>query len=213
MKQKNMDRWFIFIIVFGVTWFGLMMCCQKCYSQTTVQAENWSAMAGVQTENCSEGGLNVGYINNTDNMDYNITAPVSGIYLFSFRVAANVAGSFQLKKGTTVLATLNVPATGGYQVWTTITAGVNLTAGSQTLRIVSTTDNYWNINWFSFTPPTIVTPPPIVIPPVILPATYYTKVQVDSIINSLLLLTFKVDTMIIPIPGSKSKYVITKPYQ
>ena len=44
---------------------------------------------------------------------------------------------------------MNVPATGGYQTWTTVTATVTLPAGTQTLTVDQ--DNAgWNINYLTF---------------------------------------------------------------
>jgi hypothetical protein len=65
-----------------------------------------------------------------------------------FRVASQWSGGqFQVKKGTTVLATVNVPNTGGWQTWTTISTTVTLTAGVQTVRLQSMNTSSWNINW------------------------------------------------------------------
>jgi hypothetical protein len=52
-----------------------------------------------------------------------------------------------------VYATMSVPNTAGFQIWTTITATVTLAAGAQTLRVLSTGTPEWNINWMSFTVP------------------------------------------------------------
>ena len=115
----------------------------------TVQAENYSAMSGIQTETCSEGGLNVGYIESGDWMDYLVNPTSSGSYTISLRVASTgTTGVCQIKSGSTVLATVNIPNTGGWQNWTTITANVNLTSGSQTIRLQATGAG-WNINWWS----------------------------------------------------------------
>ncbi len=115
----------------------------------TVQAENYSAMSGIQTETCSEGGLNVGYIESGDWMDYLVNPSSTGSYTLSFRVASTgTTGAFQIKSGSTVLATVIVPNTGGWQNWTTVSTTVNLNAGSQTVRLQATGTG-WNINWWS----------------------------------------------------------------
>jgi endoglucanase len=115
----------------------------------TVQAESYSAMSGIQTETCSEGGLNVGYIESGDWMDYLVNPSSAGSYTISLRVASTgTTGACQVKSGSTVLATVSIPNTGGWQNWTTITTTVNLTAGSQTIRLQATGTG-WNINWWS----------------------------------------------------------------
>jgi len=121
---------------------------------TRVEAEHYTSMHGVQSENTWDagGGQNIGWIDNNDWMDYSINPSVTGSYTFNFRVASGATGAqFQIRKSDgSVLATVNVPATGGWQSWQTVSATVNLTAGAQTIRLYSTTWNGWNINWFEF---------------------------------------------------------------
>ncbi len=119
-----------------------------------IEAENYDAMSGVQTQATSDagGGLNVGWIDPGDWMSYNVNVASAGTYLASFRIATpNTGCSFQLQTANgTVLATLSLPVTGDFQVWQTISAAVTLPAGSQTLKIVSTSALGWNINWMDF---------------------------------------------------------------
>ncbi len=125
-----------------------------------IQAENYDAMSGVQAEVCSEGTQNVGWIDAGDWMDYNVTVQTTGVYTVNFRVASPYANTqLQLKNGDAVLATVTIPNTGGYQAWATVPANVDLTAGSQTLRIHAVT-NGWNFNWVSFTLNGVPTPMP-----------------------------------------------------
>jgi endoglucanase len=120
-------------------------------TSTRIEAENWTSMSGVQTENTSDagGGKDVGWIDNGDWMNYTYNAPASGTFTVSLRIATIYSGSqFQIKNSAgTVLATVNVPITGGFQTWQTITASVNLPAGSQTLRLQSSGSAGYNINW------------------------------------------------------------------
>ncbi len=132
-----------------------------------IEAENWSAMSGVQTEETSDngGGLNVGWIDLNDWMDYSVNVASTATYSAEYRVASpNTTGTFDLRRGSTVLGSYTVPNTGGWQAWTTVSGNVNLTAGVQTLRIF-TTGGGWNLNWlrFSTTGPT-ATPTPTVAP-------------------------------------------------
>jgi hypothetical protein len=117
-----------------------------------IEAEAYTAMFGIQTQATTDagGGLNIGYVDVGDWLDYAITVPTAGAYNVSFRVASQLAtGAFQLKKGTTVLASLAVPNTGGWQNWQTISAKVTLAQGAQTLRIQATGAGL-NINWINF---------------------------------------------------------------
>ena len=124
-----------------------------------IQAENYVAMSGILTENTSDagGGKNVGWIDNGDWMEYTANVATSGSYMVNFRVATPYSTQrFQLQKSNgAVLATVNVPKTGGNQTWTTVSMAVSLNAGIQTLRIHSLQSG-WNINWVEFTNPTSV---------------------------------------------------------
>ncbi|WP_075343239.1 carbohydrate-binding protein [Tenacibaculum agarivorans] len=118
----------------------------------TIQAENYNNMNGVRTENTSDagGGQNVGYIDNGDWMDYNVNVATAGTYTVNFRVAARTNNIlFNVRSGNSVLTSVNSSATGGWQNWKTVSATVNLPAGSQTLR-VQATGGGWNINWMQF---------------------------------------------------------------
>jgi len=125
-----------------------------------IEAESYASMSGIQTEVTSDtgGGLNVGYVDAGDWMDYNVNVATAGTYNVEFRVASAISGQLQLQKSGTTLATINVPNTGGWQSWQTLTAtGVSLTAGSQTLRVRASTAG-WNLNWLNFTTGTSTTP-------------------------------------------------------
>ncbi|HEV7621271.1 MAG TPA: carbohydrate-binding protein, partial [Flavisolibacter sp.] len=132
-----------------------------------IEAEKWSAMSGVQTETTTDagGGLDVDYIDPADWMDYAVNAPAAGSYTIQLRLASPAANAqLQIKKSDgTVLATVKVPNTGGYQTWQTVSATVTLPLGQQTLRIVSTSPqwNPWNINWLNIVSVTVVTPVPV----------------------------------------------------
>jgi hypothetical protein len=125
---------------------------QTARSGTTLQveAEDYSAMSGIQAEPCREGGKNVGYISPGDWMDYTVNVPASGNYDMAFRIAGP-NGTLQVQlPGNQVLATVNFNGTTSGQIYATSTASVSLNAGQQTIRIAAVT-GYWNFNWFSIT--------------------------------------------------------------
>ncbi len=117
-----------------------------------VEAEDYVNMFGIQLEGTGDinGSQNVGFIDANDWMDYKVTVQSAGVYKFNFRVASPGGGQLQLRSGSTTLATVNIPSTGGWQTWQTLSANVNLQAGNQTLRIFAGTGG-WNINWFEAT--------------------------------------------------------------
>jgi beta-glucanase (GH16 family) len=118
-----------------------------------IEAESFSAMAGIQTEACTEGGLNAGYIDNGDWMSYSaINIPSSGSYRLDYRVASVSGGklSQDINAGTTVLGAVTIPATGGWQNWTTVSQTVYLNAGTYNFGIFAATGG-WNLNWWNIT--------------------------------------------------------------
>jgi len=121
-----------------------------------IQAENYSSMNGVQTEPTTDagGGLNVGYADTGDWMAYNnINFPTSGSYLIEYRVASAVNGakiSADLNAGSIQLGSLNLPNTGGWQNWQTISHTVNVNAGTYNFGIYIQNSGV-NLNWIRIT--------------------------------------------------------------
>lgn len=120
-----------------------------------IEAENYSDMAGVQTESTTDtgGGQNVSHIDPDDWMKYRVNISTTGNYQVSYRVASESGGKLQFEQGGggVVYGSINVPATGGWQNWQTISHTLALTAGEQDLAIASLS-GAWNINWFEITP-------------------------------------------------------------
>jgi len=123
---------------------------------TTIQAESYSAMSGVQVEPTTDagGGSNVGYIETGDWMAYPaVNIPTSGTYKVEYRVASQNGGgrlSLDVNAGANVLGYLDIPSTGGWQNWTTISHNVTINAGTYNFGIFAQSGG-WNINWFRIT--------------------------------------------------------------
>ncbi|MEN0037304.1 MAG: glycosyl hydrolase [Cellvibrio sp.] len=120
-----------------------------------VQAEAFTAMNGVQTEATTDtnGGQNVSYIDAGDWMAYaGITIPTTGSYRIEYRVASPSGSllSADLNAGATQLGNVSIPATGGWQSWTTVNHTVTLTAGTHSFGIFAQQGGF-NINWFRIT--------------------------------------------------------------
>ncbi|OBQ57134.1 carbohydrate-binding protein [Tamlana sp. s12] len=123
-------------------------------SAVTIQAEAYDSMSGIKTENTSDsgGGLNVGWIDTSDYLEYDIEVPASGSYKFEFRVASKTNTSkFDFYQDGTKLSNVNKAATGNWQTWVTTAKTVDLEAGSSTLKLLATGGG-WNINWIKITP-------------------------------------------------------------
>ena len=85
-------------------------------------------------------------------MDYNVNVQQAGTYNVSFRISCpyGVGSGLQLKSGSTVLATVDIPATGDWQNWQTVSSTAVLSSGQQTLRIYANQEG-WALNWFEYT--------------------------------------------------------------
>jgi hypothetical protein len=126
-----------------------------------IQAENYTTMAGVQTQPTTDtgGGSNVGYIDANDWMTYNINVSESAAYSISYRFAAQSASKNMILKDAdeNLIASTTMPATGGWQTWqTAVSAPFNLSQGVHTIKLTTTTGGL-NLNWFEFkkTGPTV----------------------------------------------------------
>src|SRR5215472_9250417 len=97
------------------------------FAQANIEAASFNTQNSVQTENCSEGGLDVGYISNGSWLAFN-QMNLSGATTFQARVASGGNGgtiSVHLDSPTgTVIGTAQVSPTGGWQTWTAVTASV-----------------------------------------------------------------------------------------
>lgn len=116
-----------------------------------IEAEDYNLMFGVQTEPCSEGGMNVGWIDSGDWMDYIVNIQDTAAYLVEFRVAsANTLGKIEFRLNGVAISSVNVPYTGGWQNWTTVTSLISLPSGERTIRLFAEEGGF-NINWFKLT--------------------------------------------------------------
>lgn len=125
--------------------------CTRVSIPAQIQAEAYCQMSGVQVESTTDanGGSNVGYIDTGDWMTYDVNVPAAGNYVVKYRVAsASGGGVIQMEKGGggAVYGTVNLPSTGGWQNWTTVTQTVSLPAGQQTLGVVAKSGGF-NLNW------------------------------------------------------------------
>lgn len=117
----------------------------------TLQAEAFTAMSGVQLENCSDtgGGQNVGYFDPDDYIEFKISVASAGNFTIDYRLAtANGSTGFEVwVDGVKAVDAMAVPNTGGWQTWLTQTsAPFALAAGNHTLRLKSV-GKEWNLNW------------------------------------------------------------------
>lgn len=114
-----------------------------------IEAENYIAQYGVQTENTSDtgGGSNVGYIDNADWMEYAINnSSVATSFNVTFRAASPYGGAITCYIDEKSVGTVNVPNTGNWQTYQSVTKTISIPAGKHYLKLVATTGGF-NLNY------------------------------------------------------------------
>jgi len=122
------------------------------------EAETIAFSAGLKTEVCSEGGMDVTMISNGDYIKVKSVDFGPGIVSFDARVAsAGSGGTIELHLDSqtgTMLGTCAVPGTGGAQTWMTKTCPVSGATGVHDLFFKFTGGSgtsLFNFNWWKFT--------------------------------------------------------------
>ncbi|MES2742071.1 MAG: carbohydrate-binding protein [Pseudomonadota bacterium] len=114
-----------------------------------IEAEMFSNGSGIRMETTTDqgGGFNASDIKDNDWMNYPVEVPSSGNYQVQFRLASIYSGGrLVLGKNGADLVVVDVPNTGGWQNFRTVTANVHLDAGWQDLTIYARVGG-WNLNW------------------------------------------------------------------
>lgn len=122
-----------------------------------IQAEDFTAQAGIQTENTSDadGGENISHIEDGDYTEYLITVPSTETYTLNLRVASESDGGIvNIEQNGSNIGSIIVSSTDGWQNWETVSTTIELDEGDQTLRLVynaNTTDYLMNVNLLTLT--------------------------------------------------------------
>jgi arabinoxylan arabinofuranohydrolase len=120
------------------------------------EAETIAWGSGVETEPSSEGGMNVGWIDNNDSIKVKGVAFGGGATSFSARVAsATSGGRIEVRLDSAsgpLVGTCTVGGTGGWQTWTTVTCPVSGATGTRDLflRFTGGSGSLFNVNWWQF---------------------------------------------------------------
>ena len=118
----------------------------------TVQAEKYSDSKDGRTETTSDvgGGLNVGWIDEGDWLEYTLNVKSKGTYTVQYRVASQSnTVKFSVKVNNNKANTVETTASGGWQTWKTVSKKINLDKGVQKFRIQALNGG-WNFNWIKF---------------------------------------------------------------
>ncbi|MDP4183271.1 MAG: glycoside hydrolase family 43 protein, partial [Bacillota bacterium] len=122
-----------------------------------IEAETICWESGVETEVCSEGGMNVSNIENGDYIKVKGVDFSSGATSFDARVSsANSGGNIEIRLDSPtgkVVGTCAVSGTGGWQNWVTKSCTVSGATGIHDLYFKFTGGSgfLFNINWWKFT--------------------------------------------------------------
>ena len=120
------------------------------------EAETIAFESGVETEPSSEGGLDVGFIENGDWIRVRGVGFGAGATSLAVRAAsATSGGRVEARLDATtgpLVGTCTVPGTGGWQTWTTVTCPVTGASGTHDLylRFAGGTGFLFNLNWWQF---------------------------------------------------------------
>jgi arabinoxylan arabinofuranohydrolase len=132
-----------------------------------VEGETMNAQSGIETEPCSEGGMNVRDIENGDWIKIRgVDFGSAGAVEFRARVAsATNGGNVELRLDSltgTLVGTCAVAGTGGAQTWTTATCAVSGATGVHDLflRFTGSSGSLFNLNWWQFAQPPAITSQP-----------------------------------------------------
>jgi len=126
-----------------------------------VEVEDYLRMLGLGTEDTTDdgGGSNIGYTDTGDYADYKIFTNSASKYSIDFRVASESNGGKialslveqNSSREYVVLSELDIPSTGGWQDWVTVTGNLenNIPKGIFILRL-KVLDGGFNMNWMQF---------------------------------------------------------------
>lgn len=104
----------------------------------TIEAEDYSSQSGTQTLDSSDsgGGLVVGYIENGDYLEFDVDVAANATFRIEFRIASATGGSsIVVSANGSAVGSVEVPNTGGWRTWQTISTQLNLTTSQDRLRL------------------------------------------------------------------------------
>ncbi|MBK8808749.1 MAG: endo-1,4-beta-xylanase [Bacteroidales bacterium] len=121
---------------------------------------NFRTTEDVDIETCTDtdGGYNIGYAIAGEWLEYTVNVATAGKYNITIRAACNGDGrtiSLQTN-GVTIANNITIPNTTGWQIWQDVVVkDVNLSAGTQVIRLTIGATDYVNLNYMSFAPASV----------------------------------------------------------
>lgn len=126
-------------------------------SLSQIEAENFTTQSGIEIESCSEGGKNIGYIENGDYAEYNsVDFGKNGSTTMTIRAACgDNGGHVEIRVDSsngTLIGTCPISSSGEWQIWKTETCTIKKVSGIHKvcLKFIGESGYLFNINWFEF---------------------------------------------------------------
>lgn len=117
-----------------------------------IEAELFLDQNGIQTENTGDtgGGLNIGWIDTNDWLEYMTDVVADTVYHATFRCSsANSGGTVSILLDGEKVGSISFTGTGNWSTYKSFTKDIPLKAGKHKLKLLVTTGGF-NINWFMF---------------------------------------------------------------
>ncbi|MCA2211848.1 beta-1,3-glucanase family protein [Jidongwangia harbinensis] len=126
-----------------------------------IAADSFTAQSGIKTEDCAEGGKNIGYIAHGDRASYGkVDFGGEAATQFRMRVASGAAGGvsglIEVRigdPGSTPVGAIAVASTGGWQSWQTVPGSMAPVTGVHDVHLTFTSgqpQEFVNVSWFEF---------------------------------------------------------------
>jgi glucosylceramidase len=144
------------------TWTSAQSGAPITAATAQIQGSSYSNQAGLETENTgdSTGEYDLGYLTAGswvlyNNVDFGGSGSISTVNVRTASGGNGGTATFYLdSKTSTPIATVQLPVTGGWQTWQTVSGTVTGASGVHNLYVVftggGTTDSISNVNWFQF---------------------------------------------------------------
>lgn len=144
------------------TWTSAQSGAPTTAATAQIQGSSYSNQSGLETEDTgdSTGEYDLGYLTSGswvvyNNVDFGSSGSIGTVNVRTASGGNGGTATFYLDSMTsTPIATVQLPVTGGWQTWQTVSGTVTGASGIHNLYVVFTgggaTDSIANINWFQF---------------------------------------------------------------
>jgi hypothetical protein len=127
----------------------------KKSGESKLTGVEYNAMAGVDVGMTPDEGEQsmIVFLDDKDQVDYNLAVEATATYDLAFRVSSvQGEGVLKLFANGKWLKDIQIPKTGAWKNWTTITARVKLKEGKTLLRLASASsaNHGFDIHWIKF---------------------------------------------------------------